>query len=122
MNKLEKIVSGSGLAALFPMLAFAQVSDVNDVLGWFSSFLNAIIPILISLAFVYLLWGIVKFVTAGDDPVKRASGRAAILWGIVALFVMVSIWGLVNILSNTFSLSQTGPHIPTLPTPTYVTP
>jgi hypothetical protein len=31
----------------------------------------------------------------------RDEGKAIMVWGVVAIFVMVSIWGLVNILKKT---------------------
>ncbi|MDQ5950490.1 MAG: hypothetical protein QG585_432 [Patescibacteria group bacterium] len=59
---------------------------------------NVVIPFLISLALVMFIAGIVKYVANGDNEEKREAGRGLMLFGIVALFVMVSVWGLVKIL------------------------
>lgn len=59
---------------------------------------NVVIPFLISLALVMFIAGIVKFVANGDNEEKREGGRNLMLFGIIALFVMVSVWGLVKIL------------------------
>lgn len=59
---------------------------------------NVVVPFLISLALVMFIAGIVKYVANGDNEEKREAGRGLMLFGIVALFVMVSVWGLVKIL------------------------
>lgn len=68
------------------------------ITGW----IDKLIPLIISIALILFLIGIVQFVTAGGDEEKRASARGMIIFGIIALFVMVSVWGFVNILSKTF--------------------
>lgn len=39
----------------------------------------------------------------GDDQDKV---RDQMLWGVITLFVMVAAWGLVNILADTFGVTQ----------------
>lgn len=77
-------------------------STIDSSLGSISNFINSLIPLIISIALVLFLIGIVQFVTAGGDEEKRAAARGMIIFGIIALFVMVSVWGFVNILSRTF--------------------
>ncbi len=36
---------------------------------------------------------------------KREEGKQTVYYGVIALFVMMSIWGFVNILNNTFRLN-----------------
>jgi len=64
--------------------------------------LNPIIGVLIVLATVVFLWGIVKYLSAGGDAEKLKEARNFIVWGIVGLFVMLSVWGLVALINNTF--------------------
>ena len=73
-------------------------SSLDTVTG----LINRLIPLIISIALVLFLIGIVQFVTAGGDEEKRAAARGMIIFGIIALFVMVSVWGFVNILAKTF--------------------
>ena len=109
-----------GVAAamfLLPAVAFAQYSVTNSstLFDAVRSILNAVIPIIIALAVVYILWGIVQsFITASEDDRKK--GHVKILYGIIALFIMISIWGLVNILVNTTGLNNQVPtnQIPNL--------
>ena len=107
---MKKIVTAVSLFTL-PVIAFAQqvvgtynrVLDANSLFGKINSILNAIIPILISVAVVWLIYAIVRYVVAGDEEGKKV-GKTHMIWGVIGLFVILSIWGLVNILVQTFGL------------------
>ena len=71
------------------------------------------VPALILVGLVTFLAGVVSFVNAGDNEEKRAAGRSVMVYGIIVLFVMISLWGLVSILTQSFF---TGSYSkPTLP-------
>jgi len=57
------------------------------------------IMVLSVLAFVY---GVITFIYSSGDDQSRVAGKRAMFWGIVALFCMVSVWGLVKIIKVTF--------------------
>lgn len=94
-----------GLSFLIPALAFAQTSDgLVGLFGQILDIINAFIPVVIALAFVYFLWAVAQYVLhLGDDQDKV---RDQMLWGVITLFVMVAAWGLVNILADTFGVTQ----------------
>lgn len=54
------------------------------------------VPAVIAIAFITLLWGIYKyFILNADDEVERGKGKQFILWSIIGLAAIVSVWGLV---------------------------
>ena len=114
---MKKYITLLGMS-LLPVVAFAQVSgavnNVDDILAFVSALLNAVFPVLVALAVIVLIWGIFKFILNAGDEEARKTGRSMILWGIIGIFLMLSIWGLVNILSSSVSLNNT---IPTAPNP-----
>ena len=59
--------------------------------------------LIIAAAFVVFLYGIFKFISAEGDDKQR--GRELMFWGIIGIFVMISFWGLVAILQNTFKFN-----------------
>ncbi|OGZ43607.1 MAG: hypothetical protein A3C84_00455 [Candidatus Ryanbacteria bacterium RIFCSPHIGHO2_02_FULL_48_12] len=61
---------------------------------------NRIIPFLALLATVVFIWGIVKYISAGDQEDKVEEARKVIAYGIIALAAMVAVWGLVSVLSS----------------------
>ena len=113
MDKIYKIL-GSSTAFLFPMLVAAQT--IGALLGNFRNLLNQTIPVLIGLAGVVFLWGVVQFIMGAGDEEKRTKGRNLIIYGLIGIAVMLSFWGLVNILLVTFSIQRGGPGtIPVVP-------
>lgn len=96
---------GSELCA--PIEGGGQITTFSGFLGRISSIVNDIIPFIIGLAVFVIIWGIFNYLIHSTEEEKRADARKYIVWGIIALFFMLSIWGFVNILLNTFSLKRT---------------
>ncbi len=75
-----------------------------------------VVPLIFALALVMFIWGVVQMVINPSEEAKREKGREFMLWGIIALAVMVSVWGLVNILRATFGIGV-GNFIPQVAEP-----
>lgn len=90
---------------------------ISGLLARIQGILNSIVPFIIGLAVFVIIWGIFKYILHAAEEEKRAEARAYIIWGIVGVFFMLSIWGFVNILVNTFDLERTisGDKIPKVP-------
>ena len=73
---------------------------------------NPLVGLILTLALVYFLWGIVKYLQSVGDETKRQEGIKMMTYGIIALFVMVSVWGLVKVLKKTFPLDYDTPTRP----------
>ena len=55
----------------------------------------------ISIALLIFIWGVFKmFIFGGDDETKREEGRQLILYSIIGFVLIVSIWGIVNLISG----------------------
>ncbi len=67
--------------------------------------LSPLIPLLFGVTLVVFLWGIFRFILSEGDAKK--TGKGVMLWGIVGLFVIASLWGLVKILQSTINLDNT---------------
>ena len=65
---------------------------------------KSVIPLIFALAVLMFVWGVVQYVINTDEEAKKAKGRQFMIWGIIGLTVMVSIWGLVSVLGNTFNI------------------
>src|SRR3989338_1290889 len=71
-----------------------------------------VIPLIFALALAAFIWGVMQFfILNPDEEAKREEGKQFILWGIVALAVMLSVWGLVKILGKTFGLDTSNAKI-----------
>lgn len=67
-----------------------------------SNILQPLTGLILALAVVYFLWNIAQVIRKGDQPDELAKFKGKAIWGVVAIAVMVSLWGLVRILVNTF--------------------
>jgi hypothetical protein len=82
-----------------------------DILLWIRCVISIyILPLLFSLAFVFFLYGIIRYVIASDSKMKE-EGKKFIWWGLLGLFVMVTVWGIVQFASNTLGLENAVPQL-----------
>jgi len=63
--------------------------------------LNPIIVLLFAAALVIFLYGVVEFLGNPEDTSKKEAGRSHMLWGVVGLFIMMSVFTIMRIISNT---------------------
>ncbi len=109
MKKLSYIAA----ALAFPMFAFAQIQADNAGsigTGIITLINNVLVPLVFAVAFIVFIWGVFQyFIAGGADEEKRENGKSLMLWGIIGFFVMVSVWGLVNILRGTFQTTNVAP-------------
>lgn len=90
-----------------------SMKDVTGIVNWASCLLiKSIVPFLFSLATVAFIWGIIQFYLNPDNEEKRKKGKSFIIGGLIALFVMLSMWGLVAVLTGTFQIKNTMPQFP----------
>lgn len=107
MKKLVKI--GTGLLAALPALAFAQQVNTNylsSLIGSAKSLLDQLVVFLIALAVVWFIWNVVKY-TMSDDEEGKGKAKTQMIYGIIAIAVIVSVWGLVALLQNIFGVNTT---------------
>lgn len=72
---------------------------------------TAFIPLLFAVAILVFIYGIVKFI-GNEESAEKEDGKQFMMWGIIALAVMFSVWGLVEILGNTFGVMNVIPSLP----------
>jgi hypothetical protein len=90
-----------------------QITDIHGVFGFILATINDIIILLLALGVVWTVY--FAFVLVKVDGEKKDEARNSIIYGLAGIFVMVSIWGLVNIFKNTFNVSNnTRPAAPTV--------
>ncbi|OHB17903.1 MAG: hypothetical protein A2749_00765 [Parcubacteria group bacterium RIFCSPHIGHO2_01_FULL_45_26] len=90
--------------------AAANLAGVVDNL---LKLMRPFVSILIGIALVYFLWGLSQFILASGDKTKVEEGKKTMLWGIIALFVMISIQGIVYLVANSFEIRDSGLNVDT---------
>ena len=96
----------------------AQCSNIKflsllDILIWVKCIIVvAIIPLIFALALMFFLWGVMRFVMASDST-KKEESKKFIMAGLIGLFVMTSLWGIIKILGTTLGIESTVPLLQT---------
>jgi hypothetical protein len=94
--------------AFAPSFAFAQVTlnNTKSLTSAFGQLVNSALPILVGLALLAFFWGLVKFIFSAGDAEKAKEGKSIMIYGIIALVVMVSVWGIVNFIASDLGVSN----------------
>lgn len=116
-----KKIGVSLLAFLAPLIALAQeFGEIGSFIENISSFINStLIPLVFGIALLVFLWGIFQyFILGGGDEGKREEGKKLMLYAIIGFVVMVSVFGIVNMIANGlgFSDDESIQNIPNVPT------
>ncbi len=99
---MKKIITG--VLFLSPMFAFAALAET---IGLIQGMVNLLIPLLMALAVVAFFWGLVKYIANADDEAAKESGKTLMIWGMVAIFVMVAFWGIIGFFQESFGITGT---------------
>jgi hypothetical protein len=116
---MKKKLAYIGTVLALPTLAFAQAITSAQSLAQFTiNIINTIVvPLIFAVAFIVFIIGIFQtFILGRGDEEATGKGKSLMIWGLVGFFVMVSVWGLVNILIGTFNLNSEVPNYPSAPT------
>ena len=61
--------------------------------------------------FFLFVWGLVQFLWNLEESSSREEGKRHMLWGIIGMFVMVAVYGIIQLLDTTFDLDIGNPDI-----------
>ena len=106
---MKKLAITVGALAL-PLTSFAALGNISGLVSDIGGIVNQIIPILFALALLGFFYGLVMYIFGKEDDKDQA--KKTMIWGVVALFVMASVWGLVSFLGNAVGVTQqSGPSV-----------
>ncbi len=133
INKINSAIITSLLFFFTYSFSFSQkekdpFSTINNSLGSITTLIEVIIFIIITLSFLFFFWNLTVFIRE-SKAAKLEEAKQRMGWGAVAIFVMVSIWGIVVFIGNVLGIKSnqkapviTLPHLqpskPDTPTPT----
>jgi hypothetical protein len=71
-------------------------TNLQDLIKGIIDLANPLLAVLVALALLTFFWGLTKFISKAGDAKNHAEGRQLMVWGLIALFVMVSIYGIIQ--------------------------
>ena len=107
---MKKILSKIALFAFItlPTIAFAQTGNIYNQANTFVDSLGKIvknlIPIVFALGVLGFFWGLVLYIFSQGNEEKKKDGKGIMLWALVALFVMASVWGIIGLAQNAIGI------------------
>lgn len=113
MKRISSVVVVAALA-LLPMLALAQqqgdpnLSNLQTLLKAIGNLVNLATPIVVGLALLAFFWGLVKYIFSADSDDAKKQGVRLMVGGIIAIFVIVSIVGIVRWIGTSLGVGQGG--------------
>jgi hypothetical protein len=91
---------------LFPLTAFAQ-DKLEETVGTFIGrvnqvIINPLIAFMFALALVFFLVGMLQFfIHRNRNSEKANEGKQHLLWGIIGMFIMLSVFGIMQLIKGT---------------------
>ncbi|MBP6856378.1 MAG: hypothetical protein KBC42_01090 [Candidatus Pacebacteria bacterium] len=71
--------------------------------------INPVILFIFTVAVLYFLWGMLVFFRSESES-EKTKGKDHMLYGIIGMFIMVAVFGLMQIIINTFGIQGIDPR------------
>ena len=75
---------------------------LTDLITIITNIILSAVPIFAALALLYFFWGIADLILNAADGEKLKEGRDRMIWGVITLFVILTVGGLIEVLQHTF--------------------
>jgi hypothetical protein len=102
-NKIKAGILTLG-AMMLPLVSFAALENFKGLITSVGDIINTIIPLMFAVALIGFFYGLIKYIFGADHDKEAA--KKTMIWGVVALFVMSAVWGLVNFLGEAVGINQ----------------
>jgi len=83
--------------------------DITQFLGRVNAaIVNPTILLMFAIATTVFVWGLVQFIATSETDEGREKGKRKILWGLIGIFIMISAFGIIRIVLQTFGIPVDG--------------
>lgn len=111
VSVLKRIYASAAAAGLSLLPTVAAAQTLQNLITLSESALdviNIVLVIVFVIAILVFAWGIVKYLTAAGDPTKVKEARGFLWWGILGVFVLAAMFGLVQFVGTSLGINTTG--------------
>lgn len=114
MKKLTAKLGISLVSIFIPAVASAQqLSTVDTIVGAIGGLVNDLIPIAAGLALLGFFFGLAKYIFQAGNDEAQDEAKSIMVWGVIALFLIAAIGGIIEALRTTLGVGGTGSFDPT---------
>ncbi len=105
----SKITLLIGSLFLLPQTTLGQgtgvtFTNIDNLVTGISNVISILIPVAFAAILLFFFWGLAKYMLG--DAEDKEKGKNLMIWGVIALFVAASIWGLVAFLRDVFGVND----------------
>jgi heme/copper-type cytochrome/quinol oxidase subunit 2 len=90
----------------FQIIPIAEASVTTLMKSINRVIINPLIVLLFALAMVYFIYGLAKYLLSPDNEEVRKNSKSQMLWGIVGMFIMISVFGILSLVMNTIGVKS----------------
>ncbi|MEK7535831.1 MAG: hypothetical protein AAB590_02345 [Patescibacteria group bacterium] len=81
--------------------------SVSQIIGLFRLWIDNLVPVLIGLALIFFIWNLIGLIRSGDES-SREEAKKGMWSGILAMFVIISIWGIIYFIGKSLGIDPGG--------------
>ncbi len=108
MKKYTTLFAVSTL--VLPFVASAQLTRTEDLILAVMNIVDFLIILVAAISLLAFMWGLAKFIfKVGGDEGAIEEGKNLMKWGLIALFVMLSVWGIIRFFQGELGLTENSP-------------
>lgn len=97
------------LVTSLPIFANAATNmKLSDLISKIAGYFNQALFLMVGFAVVMFVWNVVAYFIQPAQT-KKAEAAQYVMWSVIGFFVILSLWGIVNILISTFDLGTGSP-------------
>jgi hypothetical protein len=85
------------------------MNNFQNLIKESSSAINALILIVMGIALLVFFWGLTKYIFEQGNETAKTQGKGVMVWGLIALTVMVSVWGIIRVFQGELNLNNSTP-------------
>jgi predicted PurR-regulated permease PerM len=85
---------------ILQIIPIAEASTATLMASINRVIINPLIGFLMALAVAYFIYGVVRYLLSPENEEIRKTSKSQMLWGIIGLFIMISVFGIMNFILN----------------------
>jgi hypothetical protein len=88
------------------MAAASTPTNLTGIINIFTDIGLSLIPLLGAVAFLVFVWGVARFIKSSGSEKEIKDSKNLLIWGVVGLFILVTIWGIISFMKNEFGFGS----------------
>ncbi len=101
-NVLKILPIGVIILILYPQNSYAAFTGIKEIIDDVGEIISTLTIIAAAAALLVFFFGLVKFILKSGQ--EKAEGKGIMVWGLIALFVMISVWGIIGFFQDEFGI------------------